>query len=62
MRQAKVEPASVPVKANVAEELVLTASGPEEIVVSGGTVSTVQPYAAGAPVLPAASVPRTANM
>jgi hypothetical protein len=41
--QAKVEPASLLVKAKFADALLLVEGGPEAIVVSGGTVSTVHP-------------------
>ena len=60
--QAKVEPGSVLAKPKLAEPLLLTAGGVDPIVVFGGTVSTVQPLLAVAPVLPAASVARTAKV
>ena len=50
------------VKPKLAERLPLTAGGVDVIVVSGGTVSTVQPLLAATPVLPAASVARTAKV
>jgi hypothetical protein len=49
-------------KPKLAEPLPLTAAGADPIVVFGGTVSTVQPLLAVAPVLPAASVARTAKV
>jgi hypothetical protein len=41
--QTNVEPASLLVKAKVADALLFVEGGPEAIVVSGGTVSTVHP-------------------
>jgi hypothetical protein len=57
-----VEPGSVLTKPKLAEPLPLTAGGIDVSVVFGGTVSTVQALLAVAPVLPAASVARTAKV
>jgi hypothetical protein len=66
-RHAKVDPASVAVKANVGVESLVGPFGPEPMVVSGAVVSAggsiVQVRVAGeASTLPAASVARTLNV
>jgi hypothetical protein len=59
----KVEPSSLELKPNDADAEATTPLGPDEIVVSGGVVSTVHERAAGvASTLPAASIARTRNV
>jgi hypothetical protein len=58
---SKVEPSSVLVKVNLAEVLFVKGGGPETILVSGRTVSTIQ-LRVTAGLSPLASLARTAKV
>jgi hypothetical protein len=60
---SKLEPSSLAEKRKLASVLRVGSSGPDSIVVSGATVSTVHANVAALPsVLPAGSVARTSKL